>query len=135
MEIAINDRLKQQINDFCQLNKIDVNTYLSDKIMEGFSVDRFGDLNDLVDKEEIVPKKEIEEKIEITNVVYETDSEQFVLTINNKEYRVGLKQIEGFSFLYKKDESYIDVNNKEGEKKDEVVETRPKIRKREIKSK
>lgn len=134
MEITINDRLKQQINDFCQLNKIDVNTYLSDKITEGFSVDRFGDLNDLVDKEEIVPKKEIEQKIEITNVVYEVDSEQFVLTINNKEYRLDLEQIEGFSFISKKNENYIDVN-KEEEKKDEVVETRPKIRKREIKSK
>ena len=63
MEVKVNipDKEYQKIDDFCQMNNIDIKSYLSDALLKGFNIDRFGDLNKPVDKIEVIKEPLIKE--------------------------------------------------------------------------
>lgn len=67
MEIKIEDRLYINIQDYCKHNEIDENEYIIDCIVKQFNVDKFGDLNDILNgkKEEIPINKFIDLEFDI----------------------------------------------------------------------
>ena len=67
MEIKIEDRLYINIKDYCKHNEIDENEYIIDCIVKQFNVDKFGDLNDILNgkKEEIPINKFIDLEFDI----------------------------------------------------------------------
>lgn len=75
IELDFNDRQYNDIEIYCKTNNLDIHSYLIDIISEKHSVNKFGDLNELIPKvvkESTVsvkkrgrPKKVVEEKSEI----------------------------------------------------------------------
>lgn len=73
-ELDFNDRQYNDIELYCKSNNLDIQTYLIDIITEKHSINKFGDLNDIIPKvieESTVvvkkrgrPKKLVEEKKE-----------------------------------------------------------------------
>lgn len=52
VEVEIIDRVYNNMCDFCEINGIDVNEYMSNAIMERYNLDRYGDLNEKLSKKE-----------------------------------------------------------------------------------
>lgn len=75
IELDFNDRQYNDIELYCKTNNIDIQTYLIDIISEKHSINKFGDLNELIPKvieESTVsvkkrgrPKKVVEEKSDL----------------------------------------------------------------------
>ena len=59
LEIELDDRQFNDIEGYCKANNLDVQNYLIDIISEKHSINKFGDLNDLI------PKVIEEEKVEV----------------------------------------------------------------------
>ena len=59
LEIELDDRQFNDIEGYCKANNLDVQSYLIDIISEKHSINKFGDLNDLI------PKVIEEEKVEV----------------------------------------------------------------------
>lgn len=59
LEIELDDRQFNDIDGYCKANNLDVQSYLIDIISEKHSINKFGDLNDLI------PKVIEEEKVEV----------------------------------------------------------------------
>ena len=56
VEIDIIDRIYYNIQEFCEVNGLDVIEYMTDAITERYNLDKYGDLNEkLVKKEEKKP--------------------------------------------------------------------------------
>lgn len=49
MEYYIEDKLYYKIQDYCEYNSIDLNEYVNDCIVKQFNIDRYGDLNEILD--------------------------------------------------------------------------------------
>ena len=52
VEIEIIDRVYHNIEDFCNVNGLDIKEYMSDAITEKYNLDRYGDLNEKLTKKE-----------------------------------------------------------------------------------
>ena len=50
IDIEIKDRDYNNIVKFCQINDLDLNSYICEKILKGFNLDRYGDLNKPVEQ-------------------------------------------------------------------------------------
>ena len=59
LEIELDDRQFNDIEGYCKANNLDVHSYLIDIISEKHSINKFGDLNDLI------PSIIEEEKVEV----------------------------------------------------------------------
>ena len=59
LEIELDDRQFNDIEGYCKANNFDIQSYLIDIISEKHSINKFGDLNDLI------PKVIEEEKVEV----------------------------------------------------------------------
>lgn len=59
LEIELDDRQFNDIEGYCKANNLDIQSYLIDIISEKHSINKFGDLNDLI------PKIIEEEKVEV----------------------------------------------------------------------
>lgn len=59
LNIELNDRIFNDINVYCKANNLDVNEYLVGIISEKHSINKFGDLN------ELLPKVVEETKVEV----------------------------------------------------------------------
>ena len=63
--IELDDKLCENIKQFCRLNSMTYTEYLSKIIEEKFNVDRFGDLNEKIRKKQPVlkPVEHVEEEV------------------------------------------------------------------------
>lgn len=52
VEIEIKDRDYNNIVKFCQVNNLNLNSYMCENILKGFNIDRYGDLNKPVEQPE-----------------------------------------------------------------------------------
>lgn len=52
VEIEIIDRVYYNIEDFCEVNGLDVREYMSNAITERYNLDKYGDLNEKLAKKE-----------------------------------------------------------------------------------
>lgn len=93
--IEMSDRLYGQITDFCVLNGLDMKAYLEEKVERGFSVDRFGDLNEVngtVEAEDISKKYSVDLKSVFDGIAEARyDKETNIVTFKAKsgeEYKV-----------------------------------------------
>ena len=79
--IDIDDKLGENIKQFCRLNKMTYTNYLSSLIEKQFNIDRFGDLNLKLRKTtEVKPVEVKEEKItETTNVGCNENEQPYVV--------------------------------------------------------
>lgn len=59
LEIELNDRQFNDIEGYCKANNLDIQNYIVDIITEKHSINKFGDLN------ELIPKVIEEEKVEV----------------------------------------------------------------------
>lgn len=59
LEIELNDRQFNDIDGYCKVNNLDIQNYIVDIITEKHSINKFGDLN------ELIPKVIEEEKVEV----------------------------------------------------------------------
>lgn len=98
IELDFNDRQYNDIELYCKSNNLDIHSYLIDIITEKHSINKFGDLNDIIPKvieESTVvvkkrgrPKKITEDKKE-ENTTVETpikeDTEKEKLILEDKE--------------------------------------------------
>ena len=75
LEIELDDRQYKDIKGYCMANNLDIQNYLIDIISEKHSINKFGDLNDLIPKiieEEKVEVKKRGRPKKVKNVIEET---------------------------------------------------------------
>lgn len=67
--IEVDDKLGDNIKRFCKLNNMTYTEYLSKIIEEKFNIDRFGDLNEKINKKKPVlkPIEHVEEETDVPN--------------------------------------------------------------------
>lgn len=67
--IEVDDKLGDNIKRFCKLNNMTYTEYLSKIIEEKFNIDRFGDLNEKINKKKPVlkPIEYVEEETDVPN--------------------------------------------------------------------
>ena len=90
VSLKINNRLYTNIQQFCELNKIEINEYILTLVERGFNIDKYGDLNDTLNITQKIDKKiETETNINPNSTAIYSDIIQIVE--NEKEE----KPIEG----------------------------------------
>lgn len=108
-KIDIDDRLYKDLTDWATLNglsKNDIKNYINKAIRDRLNLDKYGDLNEKIKKNEIKPQVENKEKKDVPSI--------------NKEINIPILDIEN------------DVKEEKEEKDDEVKQQK---RKRIIQSK
>ena len=105
--IEVDDKLGDNIKRFCKLNNMTYTEYLSKIIEEKFNIDRFGDLNEKINKKKPVlkpieyieeetdtPKKDlVEPNQDVSNGTYigEKKAQELNETIDTKKKKRQLK--------------------------------------------
>lgn len=137
IEVEISEKNNQKILDFCNLNNIDLKTYLGEALMKGFNFDRFGDLNKHTDKTE--PEiKEIFKQPLVQEVKKMENSEGFTIVYENGESTDVLwKEIvqQPIEFPMLLDLEPEKNNSMTEQKQEQQIEKTPKRNRRQIQSK
>lgn len=80
MEFYIEDNLHYKLQDYCNYNDLDLTDYINDCIVKQFNIDRYGDLNEIIENKN---KKE-EPKIEfsIIETIFDDKNQNYVIKHN-----------------------------------------------------
>lgn len=79
MEFCIDDDLYNKVEDYCLRNTIDINEYLNDCIVKQFNIDKYGDLNVIIDNKF---KKDIKENFTIKEILFDETKKSYIVKHN-----------------------------------------------------
>lgn len=109
MEFYIEDSLHYKIQDYCNYNNLDTIDYIGDCIVKQFNIDRYGDLNVIIENRN--KKEEIQKDFELSEISFDEKNQHYVLKHNlGNDIIIPLSkfmEIENNPFIKKKDESKI----------------------------
>ena len=105
VEIEIIDRVYHNIEDFCNVNGLNIKEYMSDAITEKYNLDRYGDLNEkLTKKEEKKPSTRSTKKEEKIDNPKPSETEETKSNITDELIPVKpMKEPSGLSRVVKMD--------------------------------
>lgn len=135
MNIEISDRLYKQLVDFCGLNNFDLQTYVLEKIEQGFSVDRFGDLNILNNTKPNNEYVKVEKQIlDIKSMSYIKENQKIEIIYDNDEKRYwNIKDITDLKSVTETENALVTIN--QIKEKQPIKNNEEKINRRRLKSK
>lgn len=64
IRINIDDRIYNNLKEYCDYNKLKINKYITDCIEKALYIDKYGDLNTIFNSESIIPQKTVTAKLE-----------------------------------------------------------------------
>lgn len=85
MNIEINNRLSENLTQFCKCNNIELNWYISNCLSKQLALDKYGDLNE-----------KISNSVKVNELVFQTiqlKNDSIIITTNKGELSIPLNKI------------------------------------------
>ena len=121
MSFEINERLKQQIQEYCDINELELDKYISDSLSRCLYIDKYGDLNQLVNGNKPEDTKNIL-KEQYKKIILNTEKKEVSLFDGSNEYIIKVDEynvVPEIKPIIIKEEIPI-VSVKENDKKEDV---------------
>ena len=79
MEFCIEDDLYNKIQDYCFNKTIDITEYINDCIVKQFNIDKYGDLNVIINNK---TKESVKEEFKVKEITFDNDNKSCVIKHN-----------------------------------------------------